>query len=394
VHSSGGEIFARPASPHDYAITGDKHSATVSYEDDGIGRIFVPVFIDGKGPFSFEVDTGGHLILTTRTAKQIHLEPVGNSSVSGGGTGVLHEGTVRAAEIRIGAAVIRDQPIWVLPLPDWANDRGVRSPRAGILGLELFERFAVQLNRKAKSMTLTPLENFSGQARGVALPLAFTEDAPLTRGSFNGLSGDFELDSGNAGLAIIEGYWAEDNGLRDFFARGIPWAGSGIGGEYGIKLRRGEVTLGSIKLPHEVVSCAGLMARGSESTQLQAGVIGESSLYRFDMVYDYARERVWIDPTTNVPRRPFNRAGLRLRKETPDAFTVSFVVPNSVAALAGIRKGDQVRSIDGRAASKLAASDAAVIFGHPEGTKVTLTIAPKSGASEHPVNLRLKDMVP
>jgi hypothetical protein len=393
-HPLDSNVFARPPRPHDYEIIGGKSSATVPYEDDGIGRIFVSVLIGGKGPFAFEVDTGGHLILTTATAKQLHLEPIGSSSGTGGGTGVVHGGTVRADEIRIGAAVIRNQPIWVLPLPDSSNDRGPRQPRAGFLGLELFERFAVQVNRKTKTVTLTPLENFSGKGTGVALPISFTEDAPLARGNFNGVEGDFELDSGNAGPTIIEGYWAKENGLADFLARGLGWAGSGIGGDYNIKLSRGDVVLGSIKLPHDVVSYAGLMPRGSESTHLQAGVVGESSLYRFDMVYDYAREQVWIDPKTDIPLRPFNRSGLRLRKDAPDALTVIFVAPTSPAEIAKIKEGDQIRSINGQAASNLAASNGAVIFGQPIGTKIILSVVPKTGGPPRRVQLRLKEMLP
>jgi len=217
--------------------------------------------------------------------------------------------------------------------------------------------------------------------------------APLTRGSFNGITGDFELDSGNAGPTIVEGYWAKENGLADFLARGLHWAGSGIGGDYNIKLSRGDIALGSIKFPHEVVSYAGLMQRGSESTHLQAGVVGESSLYRFDMVYDYAREQVWIDPKTDIPLRPFNRSGLRLRKDSPDAFSIIFVVPNSPAEMAKIKEGDQITSINRQAASSLATSDAAVIFGRPIGTNVMLSVTPKSGGPPRRVQLRLKEML-
>jgi len=394
LRSVDSKIFERPPNIHDYAITGNKLSTTVPYEDDGVGRIFVPVFIDDKGPYPFEIDTGGHLILTSATAEKLNLKPIGNASATGGGSGVTHEGTVHAKEIRIGDAVIRDQPVWVIPFPDSSNDRGPRAPRAGFLGLELFERFAVQLDRKAKAVTLTLLEKFDGKAQGVRLPICFTEDAPLTRGSFNGVSGDFELDSGNAGPAIIEGYWAHEHGLESFLARGLPWAGSGVGGDYGEKLSRGDITLGPIKFPHEVVSYAGLVQRGSESTKLQAGVIGESSLYQFDMVYDYAREQVWIDPKTNVPRRAFNREGLRLKKEKPNAFTVAFVAPNSPAETAGIKNGDQILSINEKPASQLSYSDAVVIFSQSEGPKITLLVSPKSGGSTSRVGLRLKEMLP
>jgi len=388
------KIFERPPNIHDYAINGNKLSTTVPYEDDGVGRIFVPMFIDDKGPYPFEIDTGGHLILTSATAEKLNLKPIGNANTTGGGSGVMHEGTVRAKEIRIGDAVIRDQPVWVIPLPDSSNDRGPRAPRAGFLGLELFERFAVQLDRKAKAVTLTPLEKFDGKAQGVRLPICFTEDAPLTRGSFNGVSGDFELDSGNAGPAIIEGYWAHEHALESLLARGLPWAGSGVGGDYGEKLSHGDITLGPIKFPHEVVSYAGLVQRGSESTKLQAGVIGESSLYQFDMVYDYAREQVWLDPKTNVPRRAFNRAGLRLKKEKPNAFTVAFVAPNSPAETAGIKNGDQILSINDKPASQLSYSDAVVIFSQSEGAKITLLVSPKAGGSTSRVGLRLKEMLP
>jgi hypothetical protein len=388
------KIFEQPARPDDYAISGGKNSTTLRYEDDGVGRIFVPVFIDDKGPYPFEVDTGGHLILTAAAANELHLQPVGNSSATGGGTGVLHQGTVRIKEIRIGAAVIRDQPVWVLPLSSSSNDRGPRAPRAGFLGLELFERFAVQLDRKAKTMTLTTLEKFAAKGRGVALPINFTEDAPLTRGSFNGISGDFELDSGDAGPAIIEGYWAQENNLAEFLSRGLPWAGSGVGGDYGEKLSRSDITVGPIKIPHEVVSYAGLIERGSESTRLQAGVIGESSLYRFDMVYDYAREQVWIDPKTNVPPHPFNRAGLRLRKDAPKVFTVAFVAPNSPADNAGLKSGDQVLSINARSVSRLSYSNAVVMFGQPAGTKMTLLVMPKTGGPRQRVHFQLKELLP
>jgi hypothetical protein len=386
--------FAKPGRPHDYAILGGADSTTVAYEDDGIGRIYVPVLIDGKGPFAFEVDTGGHLILTTGTASQLQLNATGNFSNTGAGTGIAHAGLVRTREIRIGSAVIRNQVAKVLPLSVAANDRGQRPPRAGILGLELFERFAVQLDRAAKTMTLTPLEAFKGTPKGLPLPIRFTEDAPLTAGTFDGIAGDFELDSGDAGPAIIEGYWAQQQGLAARLGQGLLWSGGAAGGDYREILNRGDFTLGPLNLPREVVSYVGLVERGSESTRMQAGVIGESSLYRFDMTYDYEREYVWIDPASKVATpRPFNRVGLRLKRDTPDSFSVTLVVPDSPAAAAGLRPGDKILAIDTRPASQLSVSDAGLIFAGPVGADVELLVAPKEGGDRQPRHIQLKELL-
>ncbi|HEY3885641.1 MAG TPA: aspartyl protease family protein, partial [Vicinamibacterales bacterium] len=109
-------VFAQPARPRDFAIDGGAASTTVPYEDDGVGRIFVPVSVDGKGPFVFELDTGGHLILTKETAAALQLTAAGSFNGTGGGTGIVVQGITRTREIRIGAAVLRDQPAKVVPL--------------------------------------------------------------------------------------------------------------------------------------------------------------------------------------------------------------------------------------------------------------------------------------
>ena len=386
--------FAKPGRTHDYGIDGGRQSATVIYEDDGIGRIFVPVTIDGKGPFPFEVDTGGHLFLTQATADALQMTAVGALNATGGGTGIVKEGVVRTQEIRIGDAVLRNQPAKVVPLSGTSNDRGTRPPRAGLLGLELFERFAVTLDRHAKTMTVTPLEAFKAKPKGIALPIRFTEDAPTTPGTFDGFAGDFELDSGDAGPAIIEGYWADQRGLGTQLSHGIPWSGRGVGGEYRETLSRGNITLGTFNLPHEIVSYVGQPVRGSESTRMQAGLVGESSLYRFDMTYDYGHGLVWIDPQSDIPPRAFNRTGLRLKKDKTGIFEVVQVVPNSPAADAGIVPGDRILSIAGRPAAALAPSDTLVLFGGPIASVVAVSVAERENTPARTVKLTLREIVP
>jgi len=386
--------YGRPPPPRDYAILGGGRSSTVPYEDDGIGRIFVPVLIDGKGPCAFELDSGGHLILTGTAAGRLGLTGAGSFNGTGGGTGIVKQSIARLREIRIGNVVIRDQPAKIVPLSDASNDRGHRLPRAGILGLELFERFAVQLDRRSKTMTLTPLDRFPGARRGTALPISFIEDAPLTRGSFDGIAGLFELDSGDSGPAIVEDHWARQHGLVERLSRGIDWTGGGVGGDYREILSRGDFTLGPVRLPHEIVSYVGPAERGSESTWLQAGVIGESSLYRFNMTYDYARRLVSLDPVKGIAPLPFNRSGLRFGKQADGGLKVNVVVPGSPASRAGFIAGDRIVAIDGRPATELSATDAFLLLSGPVGSTVTIESVPKDGGRERTVTIRLAELLP
>ena len=91
------------------------------------------------------------------------------------------------------------------------------------------------------------------------------------------------LDTGDAAPAIIYGYWAQEHALSDTLSQGVQWSGVGVGGEFPVLLSRGDLTLGPLSLPHEVVSYRGVGKHGDSSTQLLAGIIGESSLYRFNM---------------------------------------------------------------------------------------------------------------
>jgi hypothetical protein len=383
--------FARPPRPGDYKILGGAASTAVPYEDDGVARIYIPVFIGGKGPFAFELDTGGHFIIGKDLAATLGLDAVGKFSNTGAGTAITQAGVAPDQEIRIGDAVISGQPANVRAL---ANDRiSGKPPRAGIIGLELFERFAVTVDRGKKTVTLTQLEQFKG-GTGTPLPIRFIEDAPLTQGSFNGIAGDFEIDSGNSAPTIIEGYWAQQHGLDTHLAKGLAWSAGSGAGAYSEWISRGDIALGPITLPHQIVSYVGQPERGSESTRLQAGLAGEWALRCFDMTYDYGHSVVWIGarhPECSEPA--FNRAGLRLAKDK-DGFVAEAVVPGTPAAAAGLVAGDRIVAIAGKDLSILSARDASMLLTGPGGSEIDIRYIPKTGSDARDVRIKLVELIP
>jgi hypothetical protein len=379
--------FKRPARPRDYEVLGGANSTTVPYEDDGAARIYLPVLVNGKGPFSFELDSGGHLIIGKELAGTLDLQAEGQFANSGAGTVITMAGMAAGQEIRIGEAVMHHQ---VAKVRNFINDRpSGRPPRAGLLGLELFERFAVAIDRGAKTVTLTPLERFKG-GHGTPLPIRFIEDAPMTMGSYRGAAGLFEIDSGNASPTFIEGYWARQQGFDRDLRKGFTLGGRGDTAEW---LSRADLTLGPVKLQNEIVAYVGEPERGAESTRLQAGLSGEWALRRFDMIYDYRREIVWIGKRHDVPEPPYNRTGMMVEKDG-DVLKVSLLAAESPAAEAGLRIDDRIIAIDGEQSTRLSIRDALLLLRKPAGTDLALLVVAQDGGNPRPVTLHLRELLP
>ncbi len=382
--SVGRKDFSRPADPNDAKIRGDRPSTEIAYDDDNRTRIYVPVYLNGRGPFTFELDSGGHFILDAPTAEALGLVAEGSFSATGAGIGVARVGYVRVKELRIGDAVISDQPANVRTFSFNANDRGAKPPRAGIIGLELFERFTVGIDRQRKVVSLRLKGQPYREPQGQALPLLFDEDAPLVRGAIHGIVGNLMLDTGNAGSTIVEDFWAQKNGLVKQLSAG-PSDGE-------VRYTSGAVTIGSTRLAGETMAYYGPAERGSEYTRSVAAILGEPLLSRLDAVYDYARGLVWLAPVDGVLARPFDRMGLKLAKAADGNFTVDLTLPGSAAELAGLKKGDVITEIAGRAARLLSRADAGSIFKQAPGTMVQMELI-SSGSPPRQVEVALRDLL-
>jgi hypothetical protein len=277
--------FAPPPPPHDSRIV-DGTSTVIPFQDDGGHRVYLPVYLNGKGPFAFELDNGGHFILTADTANELGLTSEGSFASTGAGSEIRQAGYAKIAALRVGNAELVDQTAKVLSLSH--NDRPGSLPRAGILGLEFFERFIVGVDHRTKTVSLQLISEAAAAHPGQPLRLLFDEDAPLVAGGYDGTKGNVMLDIGNAGSTIIEYYWARQHGFVSKLANGTK-----IDDEW---LSTGTVTLGTLSMDNVKVAYFGQPERGSEGTHSVAAIAGEPLLSRFNAVYDYGHQTVWLDP--------------------------------------------------------------------------------------------------
>jgi predicted aspartyl protease len=128
-------------------VTPDSLLGTVGMTRDFNGRIIAPVFVNGKGPFKFFVDTGANRsALTAALAKKVGAVAVGQGEVHGV-SGVKIAPMVTIASMRSGAFEMRQKTIPIL-----GDD--LITPADGMLGVDGFDGLRLEFENRYHTMTI------------------------------------------------------------------------------------------------------------------------------------------------------------------------------------------------------------------------------------------------
>jgi hypothetical protein len=384
------DAFAMPGQPRDHFIRGGRKSTTVAYQGDG-NVIFIPVKIASKGPYPFLLDTGGHLHLTSEIAAATGQKHKG-ATTTFGPTAAVASSAVSVSELSIGDAVLLRQHAGVLPLKTFGTDRRPKAPMAGLIGLELFTRFTVEIDKRRRIVTLRDIAT-PPVPRGTAVPIVFSEDAPILAGTVEGKPGLFVVDSGNSGSTILQTGWANRNGLQPVLRRGVPGRAQAIGAALEQIISRASVGVGPFVFPNEVVSFLPGRPTTPGEHESDAGNIGQRILRHFNEIWDYKRGKVWLELLPEVEPLPFNRVGLGVLKDDDGMFKIALVNPGSPGEAAGIKVSDRITRLNGRPAPETSRGDAVNLFTQPVGTVVILNVCSMGGACRD-IPLKLREVLP
>ncbi|MFY9740234.1 MAG: aspartyl protease family protein [Candidatus Cybelea sp.] len=374
LHSVRSADFSKPVAREAIRLLGGATSTTVPMMLEG-RQLMVWASLDRRPEMPFILDTGGQAILTMRAAKRLGLAAAGAGEGGGSGAGTISTAFTRVRSVRIGSAELLDQPFLVISSPYSFYERGKRTPLAGILGLEFFERFAVRLDYGDRTVTLTPLSTFR-VGRGTQVPFTFESDpnVPMVAAAADGYHGLFGVDTGNARSIHLYGTFLERTGLDARYSGGALSTGHGQGGtNTGRTVKLHSFTLAG-HVFHGVEANFTKMKTGAFSAWTQAGNLGFTILSRFIPTFDYARQILYLAPEHRVTPIPPNRSGLAFEKNEPAAFDVAAVKPGSAAATAGIVAGDRILAIDGKSAADFSRADLLGIVTQAAGTVVSLRV--------------------
>lgn len=246
--------------------------------------ILLPVFVNGKGPFSFVLDTGANAaIVTEELASTLALENVEAKEAVGAGGKRLSVLVGQARSISIGAARVENARVGIMKtLP--------RCLGQGVVGYDFLRHFVLTVDYVQHRLMLAS----SGQhevddsSLYASLPLKIPRpDRPLVLVDVlvnSRKTCQFVLDTGASQTVISPGL-ADEMGMTSTPGSTLVGAGGAVTSSSGIlrSLRIGEASMDNVSVMVSDVFSALHQAVGS----IMDGILGYNVLKRFRLVIDY-----------------------------------------------------------------------------------------------------------
>jgi len=355
-------------------------------------HIYAKAKVDGKGPFVFIFDTGGHNLVAPALAKQLGLKVEGTLPGTGAGEGVMEGGFAKVAQLDVGNASLKDQLFIIIPLDQLSVIEG--TPMPGMVGYEVFRRFITRIDYGAKTLTLIDPKHFDPKDAGIPVRFTFNDQIPEVMGTFEGLPAKFDIDTGSRSELTLTKPFAEKNTLRAKHPKGVDAVdGWGVGGpSRGYVTRGADMTIGPVKIDNVVTSMS-TQDKGAFAGNDYQGNIGGGILKRFTVTFDYEHQMMYLKPLSGpvADTGTFDRAGMWFN-QSAQGFEIVDVTKGSPAAEAGLKAKDVIVAVDGQPVADIHLYDLRrKLRNNPPGTVVTFRI--RSKAKFKTVKITLRDLI-
>ena len=357
--------------------------ATIPIEVDSENYVFIKARINGSEPLTFELDSGAGsgLVLYFKAAQGLGVKLQGKGKGSGAGESTFNTSFIKGVSLSFAGVEISNQTFVVFP-PERtrpASDRVVD----GVIGYSLFSRYAVEVDYVSRVVNLYEPKTYQYNGSGESIPIKVMGNVPFARvkipiESGKPLDGQFIVDMGAGRFSLILNTpFVESHHLLAVAQKTIEEFGAkGVGGD--VKLLVGrlpQLQLGRFTFSNPVVYLA-QDRKGAFASSEFNGVIGGELLSRFKVIFDYAHERMYLEPNSRLTNAfEYDMSGLRIEAdgENLKTFRVKRVAENSPAYEAGVRQGDVIVAVDGKPASELSLSQINQMF-KEEGKEHVLEI--------------------
>jgi hypothetical protein len=300
-------------------------------------RVIIPVRVNGQGAVPFLLDTGAsESVLNSDRLAELGLSARGSGKASVEG-GEVDSSSVADVSFNIGGVLVRKPAAATLSL------RGVESGLGhklyGIIGSELFRRTVVTIDYAHREVILGDTAR-----HGKPIPITIDEETPIVDARLGAVTGKMQLDTGGGIVTLNASFLAQHPEIVPATTLEVTSGAVLPGRSRGGVGRLDAIDLGPFRLSKPIVNFS--HNTSGDRVARDAGFIGGDVLRRFTVTFDYAHQRVFLQPDKALEEPfEFSMAGVSFVSDE-GRVVVRSVIPGGPADQAGLKAGDVVQNVE------------------------------------------------
>lgn len=396
-----------------FEISGDRTQCTVPFKLIN-NLIFVKVKLNGV-PLTFLLDTGVEetMLFSLEQGAEVTISDSEKITLKGlGSEDPVHGLKSRNNTLSVGKLIDEHHLVYIVLGRDFNLSSHVGIPVHGILGQRFFANHLVFIDYSAKRVKVyerseSLLERkFSDFEK---LPMPVERSKPYLVSQIHGEAGEFPakllIDTGNSDAVwLFEGKSPKvripDNHIEDYL-------GNGLSGEVrGLRGRLAKASLGKFGFDQVLAAFPDSVSLNNlPMVNDRLGSVGGEILKRFDVVFDYVGQSIYLKPNQDLHSEfSYNMSGLSIENdgfrwvqqrvannpvgsepaysdskfsftyELKPSYHIVTVREDSPAALAGLKKGDVLVSLNGREAHRYSLHEIMALLKSEEGRRLKIKV--------------------
>lgn len=351
--------------------------------------IIVDLILAEKLPLKFIFDTGAESTIITKReiAEVLGLQYDKRFRILGADlTEIMYARRVKNVSILLDGMNTSRQNILVLEDDYFNFEEFLGLGIHGIMGMDMFENYVIEINYQRKFLTLTPKEHFKKPSKKfVKIPITVSKNKPyidtkLVISQDTTLDLVFLIDTGASITAMIHNNTHPDLKIPDKSLEGN--LGMGLGGKL-----EGYISIvpsfgfGNFQFDELLVNYMEVSEKQAEKKPMKYnGIIGNILLSRFHIIIDFSNSFIYLKPTRKYNKAfEFDKSGISViaAGERLNRFFIQKPVVDSPSDMADIKRGDEIIRLNGRSWRFLNLSKINSILSKKEGKRIKMTIKRK-----------------